>query len=52
MTFWRYGWKQVCFRNYILDDTLDNVTPDGDNDFDDNNDDNDNNHNSDENNDK
>ena len=45
-----YGWKQVCFRNYILDNTLDNRTPDGDNNFVDNNDDNDN-HNSDGNND-
>ena len=43
-----YGWKQVCFRNYILDNILDNRTPDGDNDFVDNNDDN--NHNSDGNN--
>ena len=45
-----YGWKQVCFHNYILDNTLDNSTPDGDNDFDDNDDD-DNNRNSDDNND-
>ena len=48
--WWRYGSKQVSFRNYILDNTLDNDTPDGDNNFDDNNDDN-NNHNSDDNND-
>ena len=32
---------------YILDNALDNSTPDGDNDFDDNNDDDNNNHNSD-----
>ena len=51
ITFWRYRWKQVCFWNYILDNTLDNDTPDGYNDFDDNNDDDKNNHNSDENND-
>ena len=56
ITFWVrlvniYGWKQVCFRNYILDNTLDNGTPDVDNDFDDNKDDDDNNHNSDDNND-
>ena len=49
MTFWRYRWKQVCFRNYILDNILDTGTPDGDgnNSFDDNNDDDNNNHNSD-----
>ena len=46
VTFWRYGWKQVCFRNNTLDDTLDNSTPDGDNDFDDNNNGDNNNHNS------
>ena len=40
---------QVCFWNYVLDNTLDNDTPDGDNGFDDKNDDN-NNHNSDNNN--
>ena len=50
IAFWKYGWKQVCFRNYILDNTLDNGTPDGDNNFDDSNDEdnnNNNNHNSD-----
>ena len=41
----------LCFRNYILDNTLDNGTPDGYNDFDDNNDDDNNSHNSDGNND-
>ena len=45
-----YGWGQVCFSNYILDNTLDNGTSYGDNDFGDNNDDYDN-HNSDDNND-
>ena len=44
-----FGGLQVCFWNYVLDNTLGNSTPDGDNDFDDNNDDN-NNHNSDDNN--
>ena len=54
MTFWRYRWKQVCFWNYILDNTLDIGTPGGDNDFDhknDDDDDNNNNNNSDDNND-
>ena len=45
MTFWRHGWKQVCFR----DNTLDKGNSDGDNDFDDNYDDD--NNNSDDNND-
>ena len=43
--------KQVCFQNYILDNTLNNDTPDGDNGFNDNNDDDNNNHDSDDNND-
>ena len=43
-------WKQVCFQNHILDDTLDNYTSDGDSDINDGNDDNDN-HDSDDNND-
>ena len=52
ITFWRYRWKQVCFWNYILDNTLDIGTPSGDNDFDHKNDDDDNNNNnSDDNND-
>ena len=50
ITFWRYRWKQVCFWNYILDNILDNNTPDKDNNFDDNNDDDNNNHNSDDDN--
>ena len=51
MTFWRYRWKQICFQCYILDNTLDNGTPDRDNYFDGNNDHDNNNHNSDDNND-
>ena len=51
MTFWRYRWKQICFQSYILDNTLDNGTPDRDNYFDGNNDHDNNNHNSDDNND-
>ena len=47
ITFWRYGWKQAFFGNYILDNTLDNGIPDGDNDFDNNDDDDNNNHDSD-----
>ena len=43
-------WKQVCFHNYILDNTLDDGTPDGDDDFNDNNDDDNNNRNSDDHN--
>ena len=46
MAFSRYRWTQVCFRNYILNNTLDNDTPDGDKDFNEKNDDDNNNHNS------
>ena len=46
VTFWRYGSKQVCFRNYILDATLHNSIPDGENNLDDNNDGDNNNHDS------
>ena len=44
-------WKQVCFQNHILDDTLDNYTSDGDSDINDGNDDDNDNHDSDDNND-
>ena len=45
--FLKVRWKQDCFQNYILDNTLDNSTPAGHKDFDENNDDNNNNnHNS------
>ena len=47
----KVGWKQVCFQNHILDDTLDNNTSDGDSDINDNNDDDNDNHDSDNNND-
>ena len=50
-TFWRWGWKQVCFQNYILDNTLNKDTADGDNGLNDNNADDNNNHGSDDNND-
>ena len=40
-----------CFQNYILDNTLINDIPDGDNGFNDNNDDDNNNNHSDDNND-
>ena len=52
-TFWRSGWKRVCLQKYILDNTLNNDTPDGDNGFNDNNHDglNNKNHDSDGNND-
>ena len=47
IAFWRQRWKQVCFKNYLLDDTLDNDTQNGDNNIYDNGD----NHDCDENND-
>ena len=43
--------KKVCFKNYLLGDTLDNNTQDGDNKIYDNNDDANDNHDSDDNND-
>ena len=44
-------WKQVCFQNCIVDNALNNDTPDGDNGINDKNDDDNNNHDSDDNND-
>ena len=41
---------KIFFHNYILDNILDNGTPDGDNYFNDNNDNDENNYNSDDNN--
>ena len=51
IAFWRNGWKQVCFENYLLDYTLDNDTQNGDNNIHDNNDDASDNHDRDDNND-
>ena len=51
-SFLKVRTESILFRNYILDNTLDNVTADGDSDINDNNDDDDNdNHDSDDNND-
>ena len=47
IAFWRWGWKQVCFKNYLLDDTLNSHAQDGDSNIlhnDDDNDDDNNNH--------
>ena len=42
-------WKQVCFKNYLLDDALDNDTQGGGNNIHDNNDDDNDNHDNDDN---
>ena len=51
-SFLTVRWKQVCLKNYLLDDTLDNNTQDGDNNIHENDDDNDNHDSDDNNNDK